>query len=82
MGAKDPNGITKRLGLEQRAELIARSELAAAYSAGTIRRAQAEGLAYVRVLASNDERVSRLTNTSRATIDAISPSRPIAPMGR
>jgi SPP1 gp7 family putative phage head morphogenesis protein len=55
-GAKDPNGITKRLGLEQRAELIARSELAAAYSGGTIRKAQAEGLAYVRVLASNDER--------------------------
>lgn len=55
-GAKDPNGITKRLGLEQRAELIARSELAAAYAGGTIRRAQAEGLAYVRVLASNDER--------------------------
>jgi len=56
VGARDPNGITKRLGLEQRAELIARSELAAAYSAGTIRRAQAEGVAYVRVLASNDER--------------------------
>jgi len=55
-GAKDPNGITQRLGLEQRAELIARSELAAAYANGTIRRAQAEGLSYVRVLASNDER--------------------------
>lgn len=55
-GAKDPNGITKRLGLEQRAELIARSELAAAYSAGTIRTAQQRGIGYVRVLASNDER--------------------------
>ena len=56
VGARDPNGITKRLGLQQRAELIARSELAAAYSAGTLRRAQQRGIAYVRVLASNDER--------------------------
>jgi SPP1 gp7 family putative phage head morphogenesis protein len=55
-GAKDPNGITKRLGLEQRAELIARTELAAAYSNGTLRTAQARGVAYVRLLASNDER--------------------------
>lgn len=55
-GAKDPNGITQRLGLEQRAELIARSELAAAYAGGTIRTAQARGIGYVRVLASNDER--------------------------
>ena len=56
-GARDPNGITQRLGLRQRAELIARSELAAAYSAGTIRRAQQRGVAYIQVLASNDERV-------------------------
>jgi len=56
VGARDPNGITKRLGLEQRAELIARSELAAAYSGGTLRTAQQRGIAYVRVLASNDER--------------------------
>lgn len=57
MGAKDPNGITRRMGLAQRAELIARSELAAAYSGGTIRTAQSRGVGYVRVLASNDERV-------------------------
>lgn len=55
-GAKDPNGITKRLGLEQRAELIARTELATAYANGTLRTAQARGIAYVRLLASNDER--------------------------
>ena len=55
-GAKDPNGITQRLGLEQRAELIARTELAAAYANGTLRTAQARGIAYVRLLASNDER--------------------------
>jgi len=56
-GAKDPNGITQRLGLEQRAALIARSELANAYVQGALARARERGDAYVRVLASNDERV-------------------------
>jgi SPP1 gp7 family putative phage head morphogenesis protein len=56
-GAKDPNGITQRLGLEQRASLIARSELAAVYAQGALARARERGDAYVRVLASNDERV-------------------------
>ena len=56
-GARDPNGITRRLGLEQRAALIARTELATAYSQGALMRAREEGFAYVRVLASNDERV-------------------------
>jgi SPP1 gp7 family putative phage head morphogenesis protein len=55
-GAKDPNGITQRLGLEQRAALIARSELANAYAQGTINRSRQQGYSYVRVLASNDER--------------------------
>lgn len=56
-GARDPNGITQRLGLEQRAALIARSELANAYVQGSLARARERGDAYVRVLASNDERV-------------------------
>jgi len=56
-GAKDPNGITRRLGLEQRAALIARTELANAYAQGALGRARERGDAYVRVLASNDERV-------------------------
>ncbi len=56
-GAKDPNGITRRLGLEQRAALIARAELANAYAQGALTRARERGDAYVRVLASNDERV-------------------------
>ncbi len=55
-GAKDPNGITQRLGLEQRAALIARSELANAYAKGSLARARDRGDAYVRVLASSDER--------------------------
>jgi SPP1 gp7 family putative phage head morphogenesis protein len=56
-GAKDPNGITQRLGLEQRAALIARSELANAYAQGALAMARERGDSYVRVLASNDERV-------------------------
>ena len=56
-GAKDPNGITQRMGLEQRAALIARSELANAYTQGTLVRSREQGYSYVRVLASNDERV-------------------------
>jgi SPP1 gp7 family putative phage head morphogenesis protein len=56
-GAKDPNGITQRLGLEQRAANIARSELANAYTQGTLMRSREQGYSYVRVLASNDERV-------------------------
>jgi SPP1 gp7 family putative phage head morphogenesis protein len=55
-GAKDPDGITRRLGLQQRASLIARSELAAVYAQGSLTRARERGDAYVRVLASNDER--------------------------
>ena len=55
-GAKDPNGITQRLGLEQRAALIARTELANAYTQGTLTRSREQGYGYVRVLASNDER--------------------------
>lgn len=55
-GARDPNGITQRLGLQQRAALIARSELANAYAQGSLARARERGDAYVRVLAANDER--------------------------
>lgn len=55
-GAEDPNGITQRLGLKQRAALIARSELANAYVRATVERSQRQGFAYVRVLAASDER--------------------------
>lgn len=56
-GAKDPRRLTQRLGLEQRASNIARSELATVYARATLARAQERGDGYVRVLASNDERV-------------------------
>ena len=55
-GAKDSRRLNQRLGLEQRAALIARSELANAYAQGTLARTRERGDAYVRVLASNDER--------------------------
>lgn len=55
-GSKDAAGVTKRLGLRQRAELIARTELANVYSRGTLERARLQGSSYVRLLASNDER--------------------------
>jgi SPP1 gp7 family putative phage head morphogenesis protein len=58
-GAKDPQGLTQRMGLEQRAALIARAELANAYAQGSFARARARGDAYVRVLTSKDERVCR-----------------------
>jgi SPP1 gp7 family putative phage head morphogenesis protein len=56
-GARDPKRLNQRLGLEQRAALIARSELATAYVKGSLQRARERGDGYVRVLASNDERV-------------------------
>lgn len=55
-GAADPQGLTKSMGLERRAELIARSELANAYVEAQRQYAQAGGYRYVRVIAVGDER--------------------------
>lgn len=55
-GAADPGGATKRLGLERRAELIARSELANAYVQAQKDYALAGGYSYVRWIATQDER--------------------------
>jgi len=55
-GARDPQGLTKRMGLNQRAELIARSELANAYAEGQLSRALQQGLGHVRWIATHDER--------------------------
>lgn len=55
-GAADPFGITLRLGAAQRAELIARSELANAYVAAQLDYARREGYSYVRWIATTDER--------------------------
>lgn len=55
-GADDPNGITQRIGLKRRAQLIARSEVANAYGQGQIDWGKSEGLRYVRSIATEDER--------------------------
>lgn len=55
-GARDPRGLNRRLGLEQRAALIATSELSNVYAQATLARTKERGDNYVRVLASNDER--------------------------
>lgn len=59
-GSTDPDGITARLGLRQRAELIARSELANAYVEAQRRTAKAGGFGYVRWVATKDERTCPL----------------------
>ena len=55
-GARDPQGLNNRLGLEQRAELIARSELANAYVGAQKAAAARNGFGYARWIATKDER--------------------------
>jgi SPP1 gp7 family putative phage head morphogenesis protein len=55
-GAGDPTGKTARLGLRQRAALIARSELAHAYVQGQLEHTRRQGFDYVRWIAVKDER--------------------------
>jgi SPP1 gp7 family putative phage head morphogenesis protein len=56
LGAKDPDGITQRLGMLRRAELIARSELANAYVNAQKAAAGRNGYKYGRFIATQDER--------------------------
>ena len=58
-GTTDAAGKTARMGLKQRAEVIARSELANAYVKGAIDHNLAEGFAYIRWVAATDERACR-----------------------
>lgn len=60
MGSSDSRGITTRLGLRQRAELIARSELSNAYVDAQRRTARQLGSGYVRWIATKDERTCPL----------------------
>jgi SPP1 gp7 family putative phage head morphogenesis protein len=55
-GARDPQGLNNRMGLEQRAELIARSELANAYVGAQKAAAARNGFGYARWIATKDER--------------------------
>jgi SPP1 gp7 family putative phage head morphogenesis protein len=56
LGARDPNGITRSLGLANRAELIARSELSNAYVGAQKATAERNGMKYARWIATKDER--------------------------
>jgi SPP1 gp7 family putative phage head morphogenesis protein len=58
-GTTDPTGKTARMGLRQRAEVIARSELANAYVKGAIDHNLKEGYAFIRWVAATDERACR-----------------------
>ena len=50
-------GTGQRRGMEQRAAVIARTELARVYAEASLNRARDRGDSFVRILASNDERV-------------------------
>jgi SPP1 gp7 family putative phage head morphogenesis protein len=67
-GAKDPTGITKRLGLYQRAELIARSELANAYVGAQKATAARNGYSYGRWIATQDERTCQICASRHGNI--------------
>lgn len=49
-------GLTQRMGLERRAQIIARSEIANAYVGGQLDNARRNGYAFVRWIAAEDER--------------------------
>ena len=56
LGAKDPQGLDNIMGLKQRAELIARSEIANAYVDAQKASAARNGFTYGRWIATKDER--------------------------
>ena len=58
-GATDPKGLTQKMGLRQRAALIARSEMANAYVGGQLDHNRRNGFDYVRWIAARDERTCR-----------------------
>jgi len=58
-GTTDVGGKTARMGLRQRAEVIARSELANAYVKGAIDHNLKEGFAFIRWVAATDERACK-----------------------
>lgn len=58
LGAKDPQGLNNIMGLKQRAELIARSEIANAYVDAQKASVARNGFAYGRWIATKDERRS------------------------
>lgn len=79
-GARDPQGLTNRMGLEQRAELIARSELANAYVGAQKAAAARNGYGYVRWIATKDERTCQVCGSRHGRIyrigEVVAPGHP------
>lgn len=80
LGAKDPQGLNNKMGLYQRAELIARSELANAYGAAQKATAARNGFGYVRWIATKDERTCPVCASRHGNIyligEVVSPAHP------
>lgn len=80
LGSTDPDGITQRLGLRQRAELIARSEMVNAYVETQRRASKASGFEYVQWIAARDERTCPLCVSRHGQIyrvdEVVAPAHP------
>jgi SPP1 gp7 family putative phage head morphogenesis protein len=71
-GARDPQGLTQSMGLLQRAELIARSELSNAYVNAQKTRAEQNGYQYARWIATKKENVCRYCASRHGNIYRLS----------
>lgn len=84
-GARDPQGLNNRMGLEQRAELIARSELANAYVGAQKATAARNGYGFVRWIATKDERTCPVCASRHGRIyqigDVVAPGHPRCVLG-
>lgn len=72
LGARDPDGLTQQMGLRQRAELIARSEVANAYVNAQKTTAARNGYEYGRWIATKDERTCRVCASRHGLIYRLS----------
>jgi len=71
-GARDPDGLTQRMGLRQRAELIARAEIGNAYLNAQKTTAGRNGYEYARWIATKDERTCRVCASRHGLIYKLS----------
>jgi SPP1 gp7 family putative phage head morphogenesis protein len=80
LGAKDPNGLNAKMGLKQRAELIARSELANAYVGAQKATAARNGFVYARWITTKHENVCKACASRHGRVyrlsDMIIPAHP------
>lgn len=84
-GAKDPNGLNNKMGLKQRAELIARSELANAYVGAQKATAARNGFVYARWITTKHENVCKVCASRHGRVyrlsDMIIPAHPLCLCG-